>query len=190
MSNIRIGYVIGSLAKNSINRQLANAMVKLAPENVEMVELEIKDLPLYSHDYDADYPAVANEFKDSVSSVDGVLFITPEFNRGIPAALKNAIEWGSRPWGQNVWGKPAATLGASGGGIGTAVAQQHLRAILLHLGATVMGQPEGYIQLTEGLIDDNHNVTSPETEKFFQFWIQSFSDFVAQHAAVKEEVGA
>lgn len=190
MSKIRIGYLIGSLSKNSINRMLAEAMVKLAPENVEMVEIAIKDLPLYNHDFDSDYPAVANTFKEAVDSVDGVLFVTPEFNRGVPAALKNAIEWGSRPWGQNIWGKPAATLGASGGGIGTAIAQQHLRAMLLHLGATVMGQPEGYIQITDGLIDADRNVTTPETEKFFEFWIQSFADFVAKHATVRESVDA
>ena len=190
MSNIRIGYVVGSLAKNSINRQLANAIAKLAPENVEMVELEIKDLPLYSYDYDSNYPVVANEFKDGVESVDGVVFFTPEYNRGIPAALKNAIEWGSRPWGQSVWAKPAATIGASGGGIGTAVAQQYLRATLLHLDAKVMGQPEGYIQLTEGLIDGEYNVTNAETEQFFSFWIKSFADFVTANAPVKEDAVA
>lgn len=190
MSKIRIGYIVGSLAKGSINRQLANAIAKLAPENVEMVELEIKDLPLYSYDFDSNYPAVANEFKDAIEGVDGVVFFTPEYNRGIPAALKNAVEWGSRPWGQSVWAKPAATIGASGGGIGTAIAQQYLRATLLHLDAKVMGQPEGYIHLTEGLIDADYNVTNEDTKNFFAFWIKSFADFVVANAPVKEDAVA
>lgn len=181
MSTYKIGYIIGSLAKESINRKLAQALVKLAPENLELTEISIGDLPLYSYDYDADYPAEGKALKDALAGVDAVLVITPEYNRGVPAALKNAIEWASRPWGTNSFdGKPLAIIGTSGGGIGTAVVQQQLRAIFLHLNATVQGQPEGYIQTTEGLINENSEVTVESTKEFLAFWMKSYADFVAK----------
>src|SRR5690606_35891111 len=122
---------VGSLAKGSINRKLARALVRLAPKELSMTEIEYADLPLYSYDFDPDYPPPGRALKEKIASVDAVLFVTPEYNRSIPGALKNAIDWASRPWGQNSFNrKPSAMIGASIGQIGTAVGQQHLRSIL------------------------------------------------------------
>jgi len=142
----RIGYIVGSLSSTSINRQVANALIGLAPANVEFVELDYRDLPVYSPDTDGDYPLAAREWKQTIESVDGVIIFTPEYLRSIPGALKNAIDWASRPWGTNSFnGKPVAIAGASVGAIGTATAQQHLRAILAHLNAPTLGQPEVFL---------------------------------------------
>src|SRR5690606_14982772 len=150
MTPFSVGYIIGSLAKNSINRKLANALVKLAPAELVMSEIEFKDLPFYSYDYDRDYPPVARAFKDAIGRVDAVLFVTPEYNRSIPGALKNAIDWASRPYGQNAFArKPSAVIGASPGKIGTAVGQQHLRSILGFCNSPQLGM-EAYIHFEKG----------------------------------------
>src|SRR5690554_4137359 len=121
----KVGYFVGSLSKDSINRKLANALVRLAPSELEFTEVPIGDLPLYNYDFDADYPEVARRLKETLADCDAVLFVTPEYNRSIPGGLKNAIDWASRPWGQNSFtGKPSGVIGASIGQIGTAVAQQ------------------------------------------------------------------
>ena len=131
MAKFDVGYLIGSLASRSINRRLASALVKLAPADMALKEIPIRDLPLYSYDYDSDYPEVAKRFKEAIAGVDAVLFVTPEYNRSIPGALKNAIDWASRPYGQNAFTrKPSAVIGTSPGSIGTAVGQQHLRSVL------------------------------------------------------------
>lgn len=125
MTKHKVGYLIGSLARESINRKLARALVQLAPPQLEMSEISFKDLPLYSYDYDTDFPQVAHVFKDAIAAVDAVLFVTPEYNRSIPGGLKNAIDWASRPYGKNSFArKPSAVIGTSPGPIGTAVAQQ------------------------------------------------------------------
>lgn len=122
MSTFTVGYFVGSLSSTSINRKLAAALVKLAPDALELREIPIKDLPLYSQDYDADYPPAALALKQAIADADAVLFVTPEYNRSIPGGLKNAIDWASRPWGQNSFTrKPSAVIGASIGAIGTAV---------------------------------------------------------------------
>ena len=131
MSNFKVGYFVGSLSTSSINRLLAKALVRLAPPGLELTEIAIKDLPLYNRDHDTDYPPVARAFKDAIAAVDAVLFVTPEYNRSIPGALKNAIDWASRPYGTNAFTrKPSAVIGTSPGKIGTAIGQQHLRSIL------------------------------------------------------------
>src|SRR5690606_15042585 len=131
MTTHRVGYFIGSLAKGLINRKFARALVKIAPKNLQMEEITFGDLPLYSYDYDADYPEVALRFKSAIEGVNAVLFVTPEYNRAIPGGLKNAIDWASRPYGTNAFSrKPSAVIGASPGAIGTAVAQQNLRSVL------------------------------------------------------------
>ena len=138
MSNYKVGYFVGSLSTSSINRLLAKALVRLAPPELELTEIPIKDLPLYSRDHDADYPPVASAFKDAIAAVDAVLFVTPEYNRSIPGALKNAIDWASRPWGKNSFArKPSAVIGTSPGEIGTAIgaATPAQRARLLQLAA-------------------------------------------------------
>src|SRR5690606_5384320 len=121
MSNFKVGYFVGSLANNSINRKLAKALVRLAPPELQLREITFHNLPLYSYDYDADYPQVARDFKAAIAAVDAILFVTPEYNRSIPGGLKNAIDWASRPWGQNAFTrKPSGIIGTSPGAIGTA----------------------------------------------------------------------
>ena len=147
MTTYRVGYFVGSLSSTSINRVLATALIKLAPRDLEFTEIPIGNLPLYSPDYDADYPPEGRELKDAIASMDAVLFVSPEYNRSIPGALKNAIDWASRPWGQNSFDHiPAAVIGASPGQIGTAVAQQSLRAVLSFCNARQMTSPEAYIK--------------------------------------------
>lgn len=177
----KVGYLIGSLATASINRKLAKALVRLAPPTLTFTEITFRDLPLYSYDYDADFPKVARDFKDSIKAVDAVLFVTPEYNRSIPGGLKNAIDWASRPYGTNAFtGKPAAVIGASIGAIGTAISQQALRAVLSFCNAPQMNSPEAYIHFTPGLVTDDGSVTVESTEKFLRAYMQSFHDFIVR----------
>lgn len=174
-----VGYFIGSLSTQSINRRLSKALLNLAPADLEFTEIVIKDLPLYNRDLDADYPAVARDFKTSIAGVDALLFITPEYNRSVPGALKNALDWASRPYGSNVLtGKPSAVIGASSGAIGTALAQQSLRGTLAFCNAPQMTAPEAYIQMTPGLVTDDGEVTSEATEEFLRAYMVEFHDFI------------
>jgi chromate reductase, NAD(P)H dehydrogenase (quinone) len=174
-----VGYIVGSLAKASINRKLAQALVRLAPPALEMREIPIRDLPLYSYDYDRDFPAPARAFKEALAVVNGVLLITPEYNRSIPGALKNAIDWASRPHGHNSLAhKPSAVIGASPGRIGTAVAQQQLRSVLSFCNSPQMNAPEAYIQYTKGLVDGDDNVTDESTKQFLLKFLQEFQAFL------------
>jgi len=178
MHPYRVGYIIGSLSKGSINRKLANALVKLAPQELELSEIGFKDLPLYSYDYDPDYPPVARAFKDAIARVDAVLFITPEYNRSIPGGLKNAIDWASRPYGQNAFArKPSAVIGTSPGKIGTAVGQQHLRSILGFCNSPQLGM-EAYIHFEKGLITDDGEVPNPATAEFLKEFMSEFHLFI------------
>lgn len=182
-----IGYIVGSLSITSINRSLASALAKLAPEGVQLVEIPIKDLPFYSPDLDGAFPQVALDFKKAIADADGVIIVTPEYSRSIPGVLKNALDWSARPYGQASFDrKPTAVIGASGGGIATAAAQQHLRAILGHYNAVTMGQPEGFIQLTPGLIDDEGNVTVESTKEFLEFYLQSFNTLISRVEAARQ----
>jgi NAD(P)H-dependent FMN reductase len=181
MSDCRIGYIVGSLSTKSINRTLANAIVKLAPKDVTFVEIPIRDLPLYNYDFDSDYPSEGRALKDAIAAVDAVLFVTPEYNRGIPGGLKNAIDWASRPHGTNSFAhKPSAVIGASPGKIGTAVGQQSLRNVLSFCNAPLMQAPEAYIQFTPGLITEAGEVTDKGTEQFLRSFIEAFDAFVAR----------
>ena len=151
MSTYQVGYFVGSLSSTSINRILSKALIRLAPRTCEFTEIPIGNLPLYSPDYDSDFPPEAQALKEAIAASDAVLFVTPEYNRSIPGALKNAIDWASRPWGQNSFDHmPAAVIGASPGQIGTAVAQQSLRAVLSFCNARQMTAPEAYIQFSPG----------------------------------------
>src|SRR5690606_22096475 len=153
MPPYKLGYFVGSLAKGSINRKLAHALTRVAPSDLELIEISFRDLPLYSYDYDENFPAQARVFKAAIAAVDASLFVTPEYNRSIPGALKNAIDWASRPYGQNSFSrKPSAVIGTSPGAIGTAVAQQHLRSILSFCNSPHMNAPAAYIQFKPGLI--------------------------------------
>ncbi len=181
MDQYKVGYFIGSLARESINRKLAKVLVKLAPENLTFTEISFAALPLYSYDYDADYPAVAREYKAAIKAVDALLFVTPEYNRSIPGGLKNAIDWASRPYGTNSFTrKPSAVIGTSPGAIGTAVAQQSLRSVLSFCNSPQMNAPEGYIQFTPGLISDQDIVTVASTEAFLRNYMAEFQSFITR----------
>lgn len=182
----KVGVFVGSLATGSINKKLARALVKLAPAELELQEIPIGDLPLYSYDFDADYPPAGRDFKAAVESMDALMFVTPEYNRSIPGALKNAIDWGSRPWGTNSFAKkPSAVIGTSPGAIGTAVGQQHLRSILSFVNSPEMAQPEAYIQFSNGLIDDDGNVSVDSTRDFLSNWLNEFHIFIAKVASTQ-----
>jgi chromate reductase, NAD(P)H dehydrogenase (quinone) len=175
MSTYKIGYFVGSLSSTSVNRIISRALIKLAPDDFEFTEIPIRDLPLYSPDFDADYPPEAVALKDAIRAADAVLFVTPEYNRSIPGALKNAIDWASRPWGQNSFDHmPAAVIGASPGQIGTALAQQSLRAVLSFCNARQMTAPEAYIQFTPGLFTDAGEVTDDATATFLGDFMKEF----------------
>ena len=179
MATYKVGYIIGSLAKASINRKLAGALVQLAPADVTMKEIPIRDLPLYSYDYDKSYPPAGKALKDAIAGVDAVLFVTPEYNRSIPGALKNAIDWASRPWGTNSFArKPSGIIGTSPGKIGTAVGQQHLRSIMAFCNSPLMNAIEAYIEFTPGLITDDGKVTVPATEEFLRTYMKEFRGFI------------
>jgi chromate reductase, NAD(P)H dehydrogenase (quinone) len=177
----KIGYFVGSLAKASINRKLANALVRLAPAELVLTEIPFRDLPLYCYDSDADFPPVARALKDAIAGVDAILFVTPEYNRSIPGGLKNAIDWASRPWGQNSFTrKPSAVIGTSPGKIGTAIAQTHLRSIMAFCNSPLMNSIEAYIQFEPGLITDEGEVTNASTEKFLRGFMSEFHGFIGR----------
>ena len=181
MTHYKVGYLVGSLAAASINRKLAKALIRLAPESLEFTEISFRELPLYSYDYDADFPPVARAFKDAIKGADAILFVTPEYNRSIPGGLKNAIDWASRPYGTNSFArKPSAVIGTSPGAIGTAIAQQSLRSVLGFCNAPQMNAPEAYIQFTPGLITDDGEVTVEGTEQFLRSYMEEFHAFIAR----------
>ena len=181
MTTYTVGYFVGSLAKASINRKLARALTRLAPKELQLQEISFSDLPLYSYDYDADFPPVAKALKDAIAGVDAVLFVTPEYNRSIPGALKNAIDWASRPYGKNSFTrKPSAVIGTSPGKIGTAIGQQHLRSILGFCNSPQMNSVEAYIQFTPGLITEEGEVTNESTARFLRNYMTEFLGFIAR----------
>ena len=185
MTHYKVGYLIGSLATRSINRKLAKALIRLAPQGLEFSEISFKDLPLYSYDYDDDYPAVARAFKQAITASDAMLFVTPEYNRSIPGGLKNAIDWASRPYGTNAFArKPSAVIGTSPGSIGTAVAQQSLRSVLSFCNSPQMNAPEAYIQFKPGMITDDGEVTVAETEEFLRNFMAEFHTFIGRVLSV------
>jgi chromate reductase len=181
MHTYQVGYFIGSLARGSINRLLAKALIRLSPKALAFHEIEFRDLPLYSYDYDADYPAVARDFKAAIAKADALLFVTPEYNRSIPGGLKNAIDWASRPWGQNSFArKPSAVIGTSPGAIGTAIAQQQLRSVLGFCNAPQMNAPEAYVQFKPGLIDEQGEVSDESTSAFLREYMEEFHAFTVR----------
>ena len=179
MSNYTVGFFVGSLARGSINRLLATALARLAPPELVLTEIPIRDLPLYSYDYDAAYPPAGQALKRAIADVDAVLFVTPEYNRSIPGALKNAIDWASRPYGQNsITRKPSAVIGTSPGAIGTAIAQQHLRSVLGFCNSPQMNSPEAYVRFTPGLITEDGTVTNDSTADFLRNYMLELHTFV------------
>jgi chromate reductase, NAD(P)H dehydrogenase (quinone) len=179
MPTYKIGYFVGSLAGNSINRTLSKALIRLAPEDLEFTEIPIKDLPLYNPDYDAAFPAAGTDLKSAIESSDGILFISPEYNRSVPGALKNAIDWGSRPWGTNSFArKPTGIIGASPGGIGTAVMQSSMRSVLSFLDAPQLNTPEAYITFSPDVFGDDGEVRNESTEGFLRHYMDEYCAFV------------
>lgn len=177
----KVGYLIGSLAKESINRKFANGLFKLAPAQLEFHEISFKELPLYSYDYDAAYPEAGTAFKRAIEGSDAILIVTPEYNRSIPGALKNAIDWASRPWGTNSFANiPSGVIGTSPGAIGTAVGQQHLRSVLGFLNSPQMNSPEAYIQFKDGMLDDAGEIADESTAKFLRNYLKEFHEFIAR----------
>ena len=184
MAQYEIAVVVGSLRKDSINRRLANALATLAPPEFALTQVEIGDLPLYNQDDDASQPESVQRLKAQIQAAQGVLFVTPEYNRSVPGVLKNAIDHASRPYGKSAWaGKPGGVIGISIGAIGTATAQQHLRNILAYLDMPTLGQPEAFIQLRDGLFDDAGGFANPDTRKFLQGWMNRYVAWVKKHAA-------
>jgi chromate reductase len=180
MPNLNIAVVVGSNRRESLNRKLAGALTKLGPQNLSFTFVKIDDLPLYNQDLEVELPASVARLKGEIEAADGILFVTPEHSRSIPAALKNAIDWGARPWGKNSWtGKPAAITGTSPGAIGTAVAQQHLRHIAGVLGMIVMGG-EAYIMFKPDLIDRDGGIADESTRTFLTSFIDQLAALTAR----------
>lgn len=175
----RIGYFVGSLAAGSINRTLSKALIKLAPVELEFTEIPINALPLYNYDLDADYPPEGRALKEGIEASDGILFVSPEYNRSIPGALKNAIDWGSRPWGANSFArKPTGIIGASPGNIGTAVMQSSMRAVLSFLDAPQLNAPEAYVKFDADSFGDDGEVTDDRTAAFLRHYMEEYGAFV------------
>ena len=180
-----IGYFIGSLAESSINRTLSRALIRLAPDDLTFTEIPIRDLPLYSSDYDADYPPEGRALKDAIAASDGILFVSPEYNRSIPGALKNAIDWGSRPWGTNSFArKPTGIVGASPGGIGTAVMQSSMRSVLSFLNAPQLNSPEVYITFRPEHYAEDGTCTDAATAEFLGHYMREYAAFVERVLSV------
>jgi chromate reductase len=186
MANFKIALLVGSNRRDSLNRKLAHAMAALAGPGFAFNLVQIDDLPLYNQDLEGNMPASVARLKSEIAAADGLLFVTPEHNRSIPTVLKNAIDWGARPYGKNSWsGKPAAITGTSPGAIGTAIAQQHLRQILGVLGAIVMGG-EAYVSFKPGLVDDTGKIADDGTRAFLQAYVDQFASLVARLAQPAE----
>jgi chromate reductase len=179
----RIAIIVGSTRRDSINRKLAQALAKLGEDRLDFVFVEIGDLPLYNQDLEADLPPSVNRMKAQLEAADGILIVTPEHNRSIPAALKNAIDWGARPWGKSSWpGKVAAVIGASPGTIGTAVVQSHLRHVLGSILGVLVMPGEHYINFKPELLAADNTVSDESTRKFLSGFVANFASLVARHA--------
>ncbi len=179
MTTFEVGYLVGSLSSTSVNRVLSKALIKLAPADLSFTEIGIGNLPLYSPDFDENYPPEATALKEAISAADAILFVTPEYNRSIPGALKNAIDWASRPWGQNSFDHvPAAIIGASIGAIGTAVGQQSLRAVLAFCNARQMTAPEAYVHFSPEVFTPEGDVTDDSTKEFLTNYMAEFRDHI------------
>jgi chromate reductase len=183
MATRKIVVLVGSLRKESYTRKVAKTLMLLAPPTLDMEIVEIGQLPLYNQDLDTDTPPPTwTEFRDRIRDVDGVLFATPEYNRSIPAPLKNAVDVGSRPYGQSVWnGKPCAVISVSPGAIGGFGANHHLRQCLPFLNMPCLQAPEAYVG---GIADklDGDNLKDESTRKFLQTFVDAFAAWVERNA--------
>jgi len=184
MSQTRIAVIVGSLRKDSYNHKLALALAHLAPSDFTFEHLRIDDLPLYNQDDDGNQAPAVKRLKTEIAAAQGLLFVTPEYNRSFPGLLKNAIDHASRPYGQSAWaGKPAAVVGISVGATGTALAQQHLRNVLAYLDVPTMGAPEIFLQFKDDLFDDRGHIGNEGTKKFLQGWMDKYVAWIKRHSA-------
>jgi len=179
-----VAVVVGSLRKDSINRKLANEMIKLAPPSLKLSIVEIGELPLFNQDWEQTPPASVTAFKDAIKKSAAVLFVTPEYNRSVPGVLKNAIDTGSRPYGQSAWsGKPGAIVSASPSPMGGFGANHHLRQVLVSIGVSAMAQPEVYLSNADKSFDDNGVFNSDRTRDFLSKFLAAFAQWIEQHKA-------
>lgn len=186
MDKFTIGVFVGSLRRDSFNRRLADAIARMGPADFAFRTLRIDDLPLYNQDDDANQAAPVKRLKSEIRAAQGLLFVTPEYNRSIPGVLKNALDHASRPYGDSAFpGKPAGVIGASVGAIGTALAQQHLRNVLAYLDVPTLGQPEAFIHAKEGTFDADGNI-GEGSRKFVQGWIDRYVAWVRAHAVASK----
>ncbi len=190
MGKLKLGVIVGSNRRESINRKLAQALVRLGGDAFDAAFIAIDDLPMYNQDHEQPVPDKVARFKSGVEASDALLFVTPEHSRSIPAVLKNAIDWGARPWGKTSWpGKPAAITGTSGGAISTAVAQQHLRAILGTLGLPLLGG-DAFIQFKDELVDAHGNIADDSVRKFLRGFMEQFAAFAGKLAPARAQRAA
>jgi chromate reductase len=184
----KVGVIVGSLRKGAFTRAMARALPELAPPSMQLFEIEIGDLPLYNEDLEtADPPAPWTRFREQVRSADGILFVTPEYNRSIPGALKNALDVGSRPWGRSAWdGKPAAVVAQSPGALGGMAAAHHLRQVMLAVNLAAMPHPEAYIPAVATLFDDNGRLHSAETRDFMASFLRAFAAWLGKFPGAAE----
>lgn len=176
----KIAMIVGSLRRDSFNRKFAEALVRMAPPDVSFTWLDIASLPLYDQDDDGDQAAPVKALKAAIREADGVIFVTPEYNRSIPGVLKNAIDHASRPYGDSAWaGKPAGVIGISPGALGTALAQQHLRCVLAYLDMPTLNQPEAFIQHRKGMFAEDDSLTDLSRD-FARKWLDAYLAFVAE----------
>ena len=177
-----IAVVVGSLRRESFNRHLAQAVISLAPADFTFEFIDIGSLPLYSQDYDADYPEAGKKLKERLAAANGLLFVTPEYNRSIPGVLKNAIDVGSRPYGHSVWnGKPSAVVSNSPGAIGGFGAYHHLRQSMVFLNMPTVNQPETYVGGVASLFDENGELANEASREFLTGFAQTFADGIDRH---------
>jgi chromate reductase len=180
----KVAVIVGSLRRESINRRFAQALAALARgHQLDFEFVELADIPIYNEDLWADPPQGVTRFKQSVEAADAVLFVTPEYNRSVPPVVKNVLDWGSRPYGKSSWpGKPAGIVGTSGGAIGTAVAQAHLRHVAAVCDLRVMAQPEVYLVMRPSLISDTFEITDEKTREFLAGYLAKFKHWIDRHA--------
>ncbi|HXD46595.1 MAG TPA: NADPH-dependent FMN reductase [Pseudolabrys sp.] len=191
MAKLKLGVIVGSNRRESINRKLAEALVKLGADAFDANFIQIDDLPMFNQDNEQPAPSVVARFKSEVAGSDALLFVTPEHSRSIPAVLKNAIDWGGRPYGTSVWpGKPAAIIGASPGAISTAVAQSHLRSVLGSFSGLHVVGGEAYIQFKPEMIDGDANVPDETVRGFLKAFVGRFADFATRLAPREKQAAA
>lgn len=181
----KVGVIVGSLRKGAYTRMLARALPELTPQSLQLFEIGIGDLPLYNYDLETDSPPPAwTAFRAAVKSTDALLFVTPEFNRSMPGALKNAMDVGSRPWGDSAWaGKPGGVISLTPGALGAMAANHHLRQVLLAVNVAAMPYPEAYIPGAEALFDASGRLTSDATRQFLQSFMEAFAAWVGKFQA-------